>query len=155
MRWRYGLVALVGLAIGWGSVNLGRYLVSWASPVKVLPLRVELGEVVEGTDASFAVRIVNGTDQTLNFVRFNASICGCFFEHQKLPQAIPPHTKVTLTFGLRTDLLPDKFQEQLTFVLTDPYGRAFTPTVTITGKVLREVEVAPNLVDFGTVLLGG
>lgn len=88
MRWHYGLVALVGLAVGWGSVNLGRYFVSLTAPVKVLPFKISLGEVIEGKDASFTVNIINNTDQTLNLVRFTASTCGCLFEQQKLPQTI-------------------------------------------------------------------
>lgn len=91
MSWQYGLIALIGLAVGWGSVNLGQYFASLTAPVKVMPSKISLGEVVEGSDASFTVNIVNNSDQTLNLVRFTASTCGCFFEQQKLPQTIPPH----------------------------------------------------------------
>lgn len=62
---------------------------------------------------------------------------------------------MTIAFGLRSENLPDRFQEHLTFVLTEPSGKTFTPTVTLTGKVLREVTVNPAFVDFGTVLLVG
>ncbi|WKU15544.1 hypothetical protein Q2T83_14565 [Fervidibacter sacchari] len=85
----------------------------------------------------------------------NASTCGCFFERQKLPKLIPPQSKVPIAFGLRTDNLPDQFVERLAFILTDSSGTTFTPTVTLTGKVLREIIVNPAFIDFGTVILGG
>ncbi len=155
MRWHYGLVALLGLFVGWGSVNLVRYLVFQLSPVKVEPSAISLGEVVEGENVPFTVYIINSTAQTLQLTRFHASTCGCFFEQQKLPKTIPPQSKVPLSFGLRTENLPDRFQERLTFVLTNSSGATFTPTVTLTGKVLREIVANPTFLDFGTVLLGG
>ncbi len=154
MRWHYGLVALLGLAIGWGSVNAVRYLVSAVSPVKVEPSSVSLGKVVEGEDVSFTVYIVNNTAQTLRLTRFNVSTCGFLFEQGKLPETIPLQSKVPLNFGLRTENLPDQFQERLTFVLIDSPGTTFAPTVTLIGKVLREISVNPAFIDFGTVILG-
>ncbi|MFN3422432.1 MAG: hypothetical protein ACK40X_11990, partial [Armatimonadota bacterium] len=72
-----------------------------------------------------------------------------------MPETIPPKSKVPLSFGLRTENLPDHFQERLTFVLTDPSGAIFNPAVTLRGKVLREISVNPAFLDFGTVILGG
>lgn len=132
-----------------------RYLVSAVSPVKVEPSSVSLGKVVEGEDVSFTVYIVNNTAQTLRLTRFNVSTCGCLFEQGKLPETIPPQPKVPLNFGLRTENLPDQFQERLTFVLIDSSGTTFTPTVTLIGKVLREISVNPAFVDFGKVILRG
>lgn len=149
------MVALLGLVIGWGSVNFVQYLVSWAAPVKVQPQKISLGEVVEGEDVSFTVQIVNKTDQTLKLSRFTASTCGCFFEQQKLPQTIPPRTKVSFAIGLQSENLPEHFREHLTFILTTPSGKTFAPTVTLTGKVLKEITVNPSFIDFGTVVLGG
>lgn len=155
MRWHYGLIALLGLIVGWGSVNAARYLVLQIAPVKVVPSSVSLGEVVEGESVPFTVQILNNTDRSLQLTRFQASICGCFFERHKLPETIPPKSKVPLNFGLNAEKLPDRFQERLTLVLTDSLGVVFTPAVALTGKVLREIAVNPAFLDFGTVILGG
>ncbi|MFN3422433.1 MAG: hypothetical protein ACK40X_11995 [Armatimonadota bacterium] len=80
MRWHYGLTALLGLIVGWGSVNMVRYLSLQVLPVKVKPSFISLGEVVEGENVSFTVHILNNTDRTLQLTRFHASTCGCFFE---------------------------------------------------------------------------
>ena len=154
-RWHYALISLIGLVVGWGSVALGRYLMLLTSPVKALPFVLALGDVVEGDNVPFTVHIVNNTNQTLRLVQIDASTCGCFFERQKLPKLIPPQSKVPIAFGLRTDNLPDQFVERLAFILTDSSGTTFTPTVTLTGKVLREIIVNPAFIDFGTVILGG
>jgi hypothetical protein len=154
-RWHYGLVAVLGLAVGYMSVR-GVLLMAWmTAPVKVVPHTVRLGEMVDGNDASFAVNIINRTEQPLRLVRVHYSVCGCFFEQEKLPEVIAPHSSVPLSFGIRTEQLPDQFRAQLTFVLTDPYGVTFTPAVTLIGSVRREIAVTPAFIDFGTVLLGG
>lgn len=126
-----------------------------SSPVKVLPSALALGEVVEGNSVTFTVHIVNNTNQTLQLVRVNASACGCLFERQKLPKLILPQSKVPIAFNLRTDNLPDPFRQQLTFILTNPLGTTFSPTLVLTGKVVRELIFNPSFLDFGTVLLGG
>ncbi len=155
LRWHYGLVAVIGLAVGYMSVR-GASLVAWMNaPVKVVPNTVRLGEMVEGNDASFSVNIINRTEQPLRLVRVHYSVCGCFFEQEKLPEVIAPRSNVSLAFGVHTEQLPDQFRAQLTFVLTDPSGVTFTPTVTLIGSVRREIAVTPALIDFGTVLLGG
>lgn len=159
MRWHYGMTALLGLVVGWGSVSLGRHFarfLAWhAAPVRIEPFVLSLGDLVAGKNVPFTVCLINRTDQTLRLVRVNYSVCGCFFERQKLPEIVPPHTKLRVAFGLKTEFLSDRFHERLTFILTDPSGKTFTPTVTLTGNVRREIAINPAFLDFGTVILGG
>ena len=155
MSRHYILIALIGLIVGWSGSMLWRNIALLSLPVKVQPYKVSLGEVVEGEIASFTVQIVNGTDHPLKLVRVNPSSCGCLVEHRKLPEAIPPHSKVPVVLGLKAENLPDRFREHLTFILTDSSGATFNPTVVLTGKVVRELVVNPAYLDFGTVVLGG
>ena len=68
-RWHYGLVAVLGLTVGYMGVK-GVSLVAWMNaPVRVMPHTVRLGEMVEGNDASFSVNLINRTKQPLRLVR--------------------------------------------------------------------------------------
>ncbi len=154
-HWHYGLVAAVGLLVGYLGIRATEVVARMLAPVRLEPATLSLGEMVEGLPASFAVHLINRTDQTLRLVRVHYSACGCFFERQKLPETFPPYSRVSLAFGVRTEQLPDRLHAQLTVALATPSGATFTPAMTLMGTVRREIAITPSLLDFGTVLLGG
>ena len=155
LRWHYGLVATVGLLVGYLGMKVS-VLSAWLNaPVRVEPNIVKLGELVEGNAASFSVSVANRTDRPMKLVRVHFSVCGCLFERQKLPDIVPPHSKVPISFGIKTEQLPDQFQARLSFILAEPYGATYTATANLIGSVRREIAMLPTFLDFGTVLLGG
>ena len=154
-RWYYGLVATVGLLVGYLSMKVSALLAWLNAPVRVEPNIVKLGELVEGNEASFTVNIANRTDRPMKLVRVHFSVCGCFFERQKLPDIVLPHSKVPISFGVKTEQLPDQFQAQLSFVLAEPSGATYTAAANLIGSVRKEIAITPTFLDFGTVLLGG